>query len=395
MKKILAVCQHYYPENFQITDICEALCEKGYDVTALVGLPNYHSGYVPKEYKKGKKNFEIINGVKVIRCYEIGRRNNKLFLALNYLSFCISSLFKVSKFDSNYDLVLGYETSPITMVSAAKKYAINHKVPFYLFCVDIWPECLKVYIKSENNIIFKIFKKISKSIYSSADKILCTSTSFIEYLTEVHSIGKNKLLYLPQFGDDTLLDRDLKKQDSSCFNLVFMGNIGQEQNLSNVIKALYTIKNENFILHVIGDGSDMDNVKKTVSKLNMNDKVIFYGRKPKNEMLNFYKIADVCVLPLRCNNKIGLTLPNKLQNYMAAGKPILGMISGSAKEIIEESNCGLCVEGNDIEGFARIVKTVMYKRDILQEYSINAKKYYVQNFTKKEVISKLEEIIEG
>ena len=72
-KKILVVCQHYYPENFQITPICEQLVKDGYDVTILTGLPNYPTGIVPDEYKKGHRD-EIINGVHVVRGYEIGRR---------------------------------------------------------------------------------------------------------------------------------------------------------------------------------------------------------------------------------------------------------------------------------------------------------------------------------
>lgn len=387
-KKILMVCQHYYPENFQVTDICEELVKRGYEVTALVGLPNYPEGYVLSEYKHHKNRVQDINDVHIIRCSEIGRRKGKIFLGLNYISFWFSSLLKVNSLPDDYDIVLGYETSPITMVDAARKYAKKHNKPFYLFCVDIWPECLKVYIKSEDNPIFKIFKKISKDIYSSADKVLCTSTSFIDYLIETHNISDNKLEYLPQFGDDSLLYEDFTPIDNGIIDLVFLGNVGREQDLSSVIKALSQIKEKNFIFHIVGDGSDLENVKKVTKELHMQEKVKFYGRRPKEEMRDFYKLADVCVLSLRCNNKIGLTLPNKLQNYMAAGKPILGMISGSAKQIIDESKCGLCVEGNDMVGFEKLLKE--YFKNEITNGGIN---YYSNNFSKRIIINKIECII--
>lgn len=392
-KKILMVCQHYYPENFQVTDICEELVKRGYEVTALVGLPNYPEGYVLPEYKHNKNRTQDINGVHIIRCFEIGRRKGKFFLALNYLSFWFSSLLKVNSLPNNYDIVMGYETSPITMVDAARKYAKKHKKQFILFCADIWPECLKVYIKSENNPIYKFYKRISKKIYSSADKVLCTSTSFIDYLKEIHNIAENKLEYLPQFGDDSLLEEDFTPIDNGIFDLVFLGNVGQEQNLSAVIKALSKIREDNYIFHIVGDGSDLENVKQVVKELNIQKKVKFYGRRPKEEMRNFYRLADSCILSLRCNNKIGLTSPNKLQNYMAAGKPILGMISGSANRIINESRCGNCVNGNDCDLFTTIVENCFINSNCLKEYSKNSKKYYKNNFTKKIVMDKLEKSI--
>lgn len=394
MKKILFVCQHYYPETFQITEICEELVNKGYDVTALVGLPNYPLGYIFDEYKYGKKRIETINGVKVIRCSEIGRRKGVLFLALNYISFWFSSIMHIRKLDDKFDLVIGYETSPITMVDAASRYSKKFSKKFYLFCVDIWPECLKVYLKSEKNIIYFIFNKISKRIYSSADKIFCTSKSFIEYLINKHSIDNKKIYYLPQFGDDSLLNIKYDHKNKETIDLVFTGNVGREQNLSNVIEALHIIKDKQFKFHIVGDGSDLSNVIKKVKLLSMEDKVIFYGRRPKKEMEKFYKIADACILPLKCDNEIGKTLPNKLQNYMAAGRPILGMISGSAKEIIEEAKCGLCVEGNDVEGFSQIVKYFIEHNKCIENYSINAREYYMKNFRKNIIIDKLVDLLE-
>ena len=71
--KILVVCQYYFPENFQITPICEQLVADGHEVTVVTGLPNYPTGIIPEEYKKGHRD-EKVNGVHVIRCHEVGRK---------------------------------------------------------------------------------------------------------------------------------------------------------------------------------------------------------------------------------------------------------------------------------------------------------------------------------
>ena len=98
MSKILIVSQHYYPENFRITDIAETLSKKGNIVTVLTGYPNYPEGKIYEGYKgNGKKihKNEIINGVRVIRCYEHPRRHNLIDLFLNYYTLNGINLKKV------------------------------------------------------------------------------------------------------------------------------------------------------------------------------------------------------------------------------------------------------------------------------------------------------------
>ena len=251
--KILVVCQYYYPENFQVTPICEQLVCDGYNVTVLTGLPNYPTGNVPEEYKKSHRD-EMINGVHVIRCFEIGRRKGALPLALNYISFWISSLKAIDKLPDNYDLVFVYQLSPIMMGLAGRKYSKKYQVPMFLYCCDLWPESLKIYIRSEKNLIFRIFKNISKTVYTSSEKIAVQSISFISYLKETHGISEDKMVYIPAFADDTYLSEDFYS-DNGRIDFVFLGNLGIAQDLFSVLKAIQKIKDvPGFSVHFVGDG---------------------------------------------------------------------------------------------------------------------------------------------
>ena len=109
--KILEVNQHYWPENFRVTEICEALVERGHTVTALVGLPNYPSGIVPKEYKWFKNRKQEHNGVHIRRCFEIGRKPGKLGLAINYVSFTLSATLKALFMKKVFDVIYSFSTS--------------------------------------------------------------------------------------------------------------------------------------------------------------------------------------------------------------------------------------------------------------------------------------------
>ena len=141
--KILVVCQYYYPEPFRISDICETLVEKGHEVTVLTGLPNYPEGRVLDEYRYGKKRNEVINGVKVIRSFEIGRGSNKLKLFLNYFSFTVSASLKTFfLMKEKFDVVLVNQLSPVMMGIPAMVYKKKHKKKILFYCLDLWPDSL-------------------------------------------------------------------------------------------------------------------------------------------------------------------------------------------------------------------------------------------------------------
>ncbi|MBQ6172433.1 MAG: glycosyltransferase family 4 protein [Clostridia bacterium] len=391
--KILVVCQYYYPENFQITPICEQLAADGYDVTVLTGLPNYPTGIIPKEYRTGHRD-EVINGVHVIRCHEIGRKKGAGHLALNYLSYVRSASKKVLELEEDFDLVLVYQLSPILMGIPGRKYAKKHNVPLLVYCCDLWPESMKMYIKNEKHPAFKLIKKVSKDIYDSADRIIIQSTSFLPYLKETHNIPDDKITYIPAFADETYLTQDFTPEND-IVDFVFLGNLGIAQNLIAVLEAVEKIRSiPGFKVHFVGDGSVLEEMKKFVDEHKLGEAVVFYGRRPVEEMPKFYKLADACLVSLKADNATGLTLPSKVQGYMAAGKPIIGMIDGSAKDVIEESACGICVNAGDIDGLAAGMKDFIQNRDKYKNCGNNARRYFIDNFSKKKFMVKLENEIE-
>lgn len=393
--KILVVCQYYFPENFQINGICEQLVTDGYEVTVLTGLPNYPLGEVPKEYINDKSHWdEIINGVHVIRCYERGRGKGALNLVLNYLSFYMSAMRKVKKLERDFDVVLVYQLSPVTMGLPARWYAKNRKKPLLLYCCDLWPESIKMYIRDEANPIFKVMKKISRYVYDSCDEIMVQSKSFITYLESVHEISKN-ITYLPAFADEKYLEKDFTPIENGVIDFVFMGNLGIAQDLPAVIKAFHKAKQvANIKLHIVGDGSVLGEIKTLVSELAIDAEVCFYGRRPVEEMEDFYKLADACLVSLKADNAVGLTLPSKVQGYMAAGKPIVGMIDGSTEEVISESECGICVKASNIDELANALIEFSSNIEKYKDCGENGRKYFMSHFRKSIFMENLEKCID-
>lgn len=386
---ILVVCQYYYPENFQITPICEALVADGHEVTVITGLPNYPTGIIPEEYKKGHRD-EILNGVHVIRCHEIGRKKGAAYLALNYFSYVRSASAVVKKLDDDFDVIFVYQLSPVLMAIPALKYKKKHNTPLFLYCCDLWPESMKMYVSSESNPAFKWAKKESRKIYIAADKIACQSTSFLPYLKKTHDIPDSKLVYIPAFADETYLSQDFTPEND-VVDFVFLGNLGIAQNLLAVLAAVEKIKDvPGFMVHFVGDGSVLDEMRQFVEEHKLSRVVTFYGRRPVEEMPKYYKLADACLVSLQADNQIGLTLPGKVQGYMAAGKPIIGMIDGSAKDVIDESGCGICVPAGDVDALAAGMRDFISNREKYKDCGDKAREYFKANFRKSIFMKKLE-----
>lgn len=387
--KILVVCQYYYPEQFRINDICEQLATEGHSVTVLTGLPNYPKGEVPYEYKWGKKRKEVVNGVKIIRSFEVARGNGAIKLGLNYLSYMLSASLKIFFMKKDFDIIFVYQLSPVTMAFPAIIAKKITKVPLYLYSCDIWPESMKNIISNEKNIIYRLLKKISSYIYSQSDGIGITSAPFFHYFNKVHSIPMDKISYIPQHAEETYLSIN-EPEDNGVVDFVFMGNIGIAQDIDCILDAVQELKCDfNFKVHFVGDGSYMENSKLIVNEKSLSNHVVFHGRHPLEDMPKFYRLADACLLTLKGDSLVGQTMPSKLQGYMAAGRPVIGAINGAAQEVIRESKCGACVNAGDSKALAEIMKDFIEHPDKYKDDGENGRRYFVDNFTKKIYMKKL------
>ena len=379
--KILVVCQYYYPEPFRVTDICEELVKRGHQVTVLTGLPNYPKGKILKEYKKKEHRDEIRNGVRIIRCNEHGRGKGAINLLWNYFSFAISGKRMIKKLDKDFDVVLINQLSPVMMAWPGIKYSKKYGKKSILYCYDLWPASLVAGGIKKDSFIYKRFKKISKNVYDSIDHICVTSKSFINYFKEEHNIDESKISYLPQYCEDIYQSTGTTLHEG--FNFVFAGNIGKMQSVETIIKAANLLKDRKDIkIHIVGDGRDFDNCKKLTEELKT-DNVIFYGRRPIEEMPKFYSLADAMLITLAKDELVTKTLPGKVQSYMMAGKPIIGAADGETQIVIKEANCGYCVNSEDYEGLSKTILEYIESQE--KETMKNNASTYCHNYFGKEL----------
>lgn len=388
---ILVFSQYYYPEKTGPTEVCEELVKKGNKVKVITGLPNYPEGIVSKEYKLFKNRKQKINGVDIERTFEIGRRKSTLFLALNYISFCISASFRALFISKDYDIVYCYQLSPITLAIPAVIYSKLKKKPLVLYCLDLWPESLKVLNIKEKSIIFKTFDHISKRVYNKCDKILVSSKSFKEYLVNKHGINENLIGYQPQQSKDFNPKNIKKEKKEDKVRLLFAGNIGQAQNVEIIVEAVNLIEDKtNIVIDIAGSGSNLENIKELVKENKLEDYFVFHGQVDKEKMAELYNKADACLLTLKAEGFVGKTLPLKVQSYMSSGKPIIAAIEGDAKDAIIDAKCGICVNANDSKELANTICDFIKNKSNYDYMGLNARKYYEENYTLEAFVNNLD-----
>ena len=369
--KILFVCQYYAPEPFRHPDMCEELVRRGHEVTVVTGTPNYPMGVTYDDYKHGAHRDEVLNGVKVHRCRTIARRNNAFFRLLNYYSFVISSRLYVKKLRGDFDLVFVHQLSPVIMAEAGIDYARKHKIPLFLYCLDIWPESMVIGNIKKSSPIFKYFRFASERIYKAADKLLISSQGFAEYFEK--EFGITDTIYLPQYAESIFTPEACRKEPDGFIDLMFAGNIGKAQSIDTIIEAARLTQDiKNLRWHIVGEGSELARIKALASSL---PQVIFHGRKPLDEMPAYYAKADAMLITMKATKNLSRTIPGKVQTYLAAGKPILGAIDGETRRYIEETKSGLIAPAQDAPDLAEKVREYVRIKESGGEIEVNSEAF--------------------
>ena len=400
--KILIISQYYYPEQFQINEIAPELVKRGHDVTVLCGIPNYPKGVVFDGYenkekvKDRKREYFEKTGVRLIHVEQIPRGKNPISLIRNYISFARNSRKAVRILEKDFDVVLGYQLSPITSMYASLEYKKQTGAPVMYYTLDLWPVSAEAMLKSKNNPAYLWVKRISRKLYLGADRVVVTSRPFIDYLQKEIGYPVERMSYLPQHANMGMIDDDLSAEDNGVADFMFAGNLGKGQRLDVIIKAAKILGNrKDYMIHLVGDGRMRGELENMVREYGLEDNVTFYGNQKREDMPRFYKMADALLITLRGNNEVGDTMPGKLQMYMTTGKPIFGAINGAAYEVIKEARCGSCVKAGDYEGLAKLMKLYIEHPSDFDQCGQNARDYFMKHFTLDIYMDGLEKELES
>lgn len=339
--KILIVTARYFPEQFSITNIAEMLVKMGHEITVLTGTPHYGYGNVIPGYEN--ITYQEINGVKIHRVNEKIRKPGIKGLISNYFSIFKEYNKFLKKHKEKYDAVLSHVISPIFSIRGVNNFCKKNKIPHVHYGLDLWPESLIAtsYFK-KNSLIYKLMIRYCRNIYRGCDFITFSSPSAENYFSNVLKLPHIpfKHIYQPCLSPVP----DIEKINNHTFNknkinITYCGTIGKFHRIDLFLNAIANSKyRDNFYFHLIGSGSELENIKNLISELNLDNSVSIYGRIPVDETIKHYLNADVLFVPLIENCETSKLIPQKVIEYFMYGKPILGMLKGDGELLIKHAS---------------------------------------------------------
>jgi glycosyltransferase involved in cell wall biosynthesis len=346
------------------------------------------------------KSREYWNGILIIRSPLISRGSGKgLKLLLNYLSFAFFASLKAVFISKEIDRIFVYEPSPITVGLPAVVAKKITGAPIYFWVQDLWPETLTAAGGIRNKYILSLFDSLTRYIYRHSRKLLLQSQGFKAYILD-QEVPEEKLVYYPNPTENFYKIVE-KKQEyltrlPDGLKIMFAGNIGQGQSFDTLLTAASILKNECFDIKwiILGDGRMKNWVSKRVIDLNIEDSFLLLGAFPAEEMPFFFACADAMVVSLRKNPVFAMTIPAKVQSYLACGRPLIGSLDGEGARIIEESESGFVAPSENPVELADCIKR-FFRLDEENRIimGINARKYYEREFEREMLLDRLESIL--
>jgi colanic acid biosynthesis glycosyl transferase WcaI len=396
--RLLIISQYFWPENFRINDLVSGLIKRGHHVTVLTGLPNYPSGSIFQEYLDDPKLYSHYEGAEVVRVPLVSRGKGWASLSLNYISFALSaSIFGLWKLrDSQFDAIFTCQLSPVTVGIPAVIIRAIKKIPMVFWVLDLWPDSLQAVGVVRSKLFHYLIGKIVSSIYCRCDLILVQSKSFMPAIAKYNQ-KKSPVEYFPSWSDLTFnIDHDKAAIEipaqRDTFTIVFTGNVGKAQDFPSILAAAKKLQNYAKIRWlIIGCGSMSEWLIEEIKAKELGNCVFLLGEFPLERMPSFIKHADALLVSLRDEYIFSLTIPGKIQAYLAAGKPILAMVNGEGARVIEESGSGIVsAAGDHISLVNSIQELLAASEEERLEMGKKGLEYSRREFSRELLISRLE-----
>jgi colanic acid biosynthesis glycosyl transferase WcaI len=397
---LLVVSQYFWPEEFRINDLALALRRRGHAVTVFTGKPNYPGGRFLPGYGFFRRASEDYQGVRVIRVPLVPRGDGgTLRLLLNFLSFALlGSLLAPLRCKGAFDAILVYEPSPVTVGLPALVLKWIKRAPVLFWAQDLWPETLSATGVVRAPWLLALVDRLVRFIYRHCDLVLVQSRAFTPHV-QAQGVPPEKIRYYPNTAEALYRPVALEERAPERamlppgFRVMFAGNIGAAQDFGTILAAADRLKSERDIQWVIiGEGRRYAWVAQEIARRGLRGSVRLLGKHPVESMPRFFALADALLVTLRNETIFSLTIPTKIQSYLACGRPVVAALDGEGARVIEESGSGIAVAAGDAAALAaavsRLHRTPAPERAAMGR---RGREYFEREFERSMLVSRLED----
>jgi glycosyltransferase involved in cell wall biosynthesis len=384
--KVLLLSQHFWPESFRINEVAQSLVEQGCEVTVLTGKPNYPEGQVFPGYRVGGIQRERRAGYEIVRVPLLPRgAGGARRLVQNYLSFlfCASVVGPWALRGQRFDVIFVYGTSPILQAIAGVVLKWLKGAALVAWVQDLWPDSLEMTGFVKNRRALAAVAVVVRWIYRRCDLLLVQSRAFLVPVRAMS--GATPVDYHPNPGDretaSAALGEPALRLDAQAFNIVFAGNLGTVQALEVVLDAAEQLGEASPVRWwLIGSGARSAWLSEQIVGRGLS-RVMLPGRFEPAQMPAIFAQADALLVSLCKGPAMSLTIPSKIQAYLAAGRPILAAMDGEGARVVEEAGAGMASAAEDAAALAAAARQLQsLNAEARQAMGVAGRRYYEEHF---------------
>ncbi|KAA3643055.1 MAG: glycosyltransferase WbuB [Chloroflexi bacterium] len=369
------------------------LAQQGHRVTVIASPVSYLTGSAEQAKRVEQDEY----GVTVLRSYTYNALHRSfVHRVFSFLSFMASSFITGLRV-KNVDLVWG-TSPPIFQGVTAWALARLKGVPFLFEVRDLWPAFAEAVGVLTNPTLIAASRWLERFLYRRADQVMVNSPGFIEH---IQARGAKDIVLIPNGADAAMFDPE---DDGAAFrqthNLkdkfiaLYAGAHGLSNDLNIVLDAAQQLQaNPNIAIVLLGDGKDKATLQQRAAEMQLSN-VHFLPPVAKTEMAQALAAADVCIAILKPIEMYKTVYPNKVFDYMAAGRPVLLAIDGVIREVVEAGDAGLFVQPGNPTALAAATAQLANDPQAAQQMGRKARSYLEQHFDRSRLASKLQRVIE-
>lgn len=399
--RILIISQFFTPEPFlKSLDFAKALGERGHHVEVLTGYPNYPGGKVYPGYRVRILQRETMEGIPVLRVPLYPSHNNSALQRVwNYVSFALSASILGLLLVKKADVIYAYHP-PATIAMPALVIGKLRRIPVVYDIQDLWPDTLRATQMAQNSTVLNLVGRWCQLTYRLASKIVVLSPGFKKVLLQ-RGVPDEKVEVIYNWTLENSIARRMRDEAlmvqlgmKDRFNVVFAGSMGKAQGLRTVIEAAERLQHTTPRVQLVlaGDGVECAQLKRVAGEKGLKN-VLFLPWRPVEEIGAILNLADALLVQLRKDPLFFITIPSKIQSYLAVGKPILVGVEGDAADLIREAGAGIAYDSDSAASLAdAIERLAAMPVSWLQDMGDRGRSFYENEFSFKRGVDHFENV---
>lgn len=379
-------------------ELAQHMARHGHDFTIVASDLSYLTGARAVAGKKGLVSRQVHNGVTILRAYTYPALHRSfVWRVISFLSFMMTSLLAGLR-AGPVDLVMG-TTPPIFQAASAWLVAWLRRRPFLLEVRDLWPEFAIDMGVLTNPLLIALSRALEAFLYARATHVLVNSPAYREYLI-AKGVAPGKVSLIPNGVSPELFDPNEDGTGlrttlglADRFIITYAGAMGMANDLEAVLRAAQRLADAPHIHFLfVGDGKERTNLQAISNQLELTN-VTFTGAFPKSQMSAVLAASDACLAILRNIPMFRTTYPNKVFDYMAAGRPTILAIDGVIRQVIEAAGGGIFVPPGEDAALAAAARALASDPERARAMGATARAYVVQHFNRHQQAQEFEQLV--